>query len=404
MEQRHQGIEKGMGEKKVLYFELLGTFNYGMDKNMESGSELKIGKKTLAFLQYLIVNHDRHISSEELIETFWAQKGKAPENALRNMMYKVRNLLKKMFPKEDEILRTFPGGYVWSSDISLKLDTERFELCCMKAGKKSEAEALKLYREALSLYKGDFLPTNDSEWTTVSRQYYRTLYLEACKAVLPVLMEKEEWIEVVGICEQAYRIDFTIEDFTICQMQALIALGHAERALEIYEAYRNRLAEELELTPGNQLEYLHALVSGIGRRERDAEEILRLVCDATKEENQAFFCTFEVFRKIVVLEKRNVTRTDSTSALAIISLDKSDVVSTDAKRLERILLEGLRGGDPVARLEAGSYILLLPGACREDAYNVMGRIDASFHRIYHRSKARLTYSVAGLKAEEAEEA
>lgn len=391
-----------MGEKKVLYFELLGTFNYGMDRDMESGSVPKTGKKTLSFLQYLIVNHGRHISSEELIETFWAQKGKAPENALRNMMHKVRSLLKEMLPEEGEILRTLPGGYVWSSDVSLRLDTERFEACCVKAGKRSGAEALKAYREALSLYKGDFLPINDSGWAAASRQYYRTLYLEACKAVLPVLMEKEKWIEAVGICEQAYRIDFTVEEFTICQMQALIALGHAERALEIYEAYRNRLEEELALVPGNRVEYLHTLASEMGRKEWDAEEILRLVCGATKEEEQAFFCTFEIFRKIVMLEKRNIMRSESSSSLAIISLDKSDVMSTDAKRLERVLRGGLRGGDPVARLEAGAYILLLPGSGREDAYHVMGRIEAGFHRTYHRSKARLTYSVAELMAEETE--
>ena len=77
----------------------------------------------------------------------------------------------------------------------------------------------------------------------VSRQYYRALYLDACRAVLPLLYKKERWIEMTGICEQAYRIDFAVEEFTAYQMRALIALGQAERALEVYEAFQEKLEQ-----------------------------------------------------------------------------------------------------------------------------------------------------------------
>lgn len=384
-----------MKGKNTLHFELLGTFNYRADESMTYGETLKTGKKTLSFLQYLIVNHSRYISAEELIERFWPEKGRAPENALRNMLYKVRSLLKEMFPEQEEVLQTFPGGYRWSSEVILELDTEQFEDCCLKAVKKSEKEALELYRKAISLYKGDFLSSNDSDWAVVSRQYYRTLYLEACKAVLPVLQEKEQWIEMVGICEQAYKIDFTAEEFTAYQMRARISLGQTELALLIYEAFRARLKQELELEPSEQIEQIHALAVGIGRKERSADEIFKMICE-DGDESQAFFCTFETFQKIVALEKRHLLRSKTSSVLAIVSLGKDAVLTTDTRRLERVLLGGLRGGDPVARLESGSYILLLPGADVENAQMVMGRIDSSFHKTYRRSKARLTYSVAEL--------
>ena len=54
--------EERLAEENVIYFELLGLFSYG-----GMTSSLKVGKKTLSFLQYFIVNHDRSISSEELI-------------------------------------------------------------------------------------------------------------------------------------------------------------------------------------------------------------------------------------------------------------------------------------------------------------------------------------------------
>lgn len=384
-----------MEGKKTLYFGLLGDFNYRAGESIIYGGTLKTGRKTLSLLQYLIVNHNRYIASEELIEKFWPEKGRAPENALRNMLYKVRCLLKEMFPDEEEVLLTIPGGHKWSSDVILSLDTEQLEAYCLKAVKKSGKDALELYRKAIAVYKGDFLSANDSDWAVVSRQYYRTLYLEACKAVLPLLQEEEQWIEIAGICEQAYRIDFTVEDFTAYQMRALIALGQTELALMIYDAYRMRLEQEFELEPGGQIEQIHALAIGIGRKERSADEIFRMVCE-DGEEKQAFFCTFDMFQKIVALERRHLLRSKTSSVLAIVSLGKDAELTADTRRLERILLGGLRGGDPVARLEAGSYILMLPGADVENAQMVMGRIDSSFHKIYRRSKARLTYCVTAL--------
>ena len=71
--------------------------------------------------------------------------------------------------------------------------------------------------------------------------------------------------------------------------------------------------------------------------------------------------------------------------------------TTDARRLERVLLEGLRTGDPVARLDAGSYILMLTGATVENAWLVMDRLDRTFHKVYSHSKASISFRVVSLE-------
>lgn len=62
-----------MNEENVIRFKMLGSFSHvlpdGEDPLVQSVS-MKAGKKTLSFLQYLIVNHARNVSSEELIEQF----------------------------------------------------------------------------------------------------------------------------------------------------------------------------------------------------------------------------------------------------------------------------------------------------------------------------------------------
>ena len=63
----------GVDGKNVIYFELFGSFSIGTAEDGDrSGSIVpgKAGKKVLSFLQYLIVNHTRSISLEELIEQF----------------------------------------------------------------------------------------------------------------------------------------------------------------------------------------------------------------------------------------------------------------------------------------------------------------------------------------------
>lgn len=386
--------------KKIIHFGMLGAFSCGNTEEEKKRNSVllgKMGKKALSFLQYLIVNHRRHISSEELIEQFWADSGSSdPYNALRNMLFKVRNLLKSMFPGQEAMFLTLPDCYAWSPEISLELDAEQMEAFCLKGKRAAGEEQCRLLGQAVSLYKGDFLSGNDADWARTQRQYYQTLYLDACKTVLPIYYKKEQWVEAVNVCSQAYAVDFSIEDFTAYQMQALIALGQPEQAVEKYEAFRDRMLQEYDMPPTERIEQLHTLAVGLHKTGMDDEDIFRLVCE-DEQDSHAFFCTFSTFQSIVALERRHMARSGQTSSLVIISLGPDAVPTTDGRRLEKILLDKLRTGDPIARLEAGSYILMLTGANIESARLVISRIDSAFHRTYRNSGAKLTYRMADLR-------
>ncbi len=394
-----------MEEKKIICFGLLGSFSYALTDGAHPPAAVrtvskKVGKKTLSFLQYLIVNYARYISSEELIELFWTENGSSdPANALRNMLYKIRNLLKGLFPGYGEMLRTLPGCYAWDTEVCMALDTEEFERVCMEARKYTGRESAELLRKAVFLYKGDFLSGNDSEWTRPLRQYYRALYLDACKTLLPLLEEEEQWMEIVGVCSQAIQIDFSIEEFTACQMRAFIAMGQPEQAVEQYETFKGKMLKEFGMPPTERIEQIRALISGLGKEDGGKErEIFKLVCEGRLEKH-AFFCSFGVFQSIVALERRHLARSGLRSTLVIVSLDNETAPGTDVRRLERILQEGLRIGDLVARLAAGSYIMMLTGTDGEDAQIVINRLDCTFHRTFRHSNARLSFCMSVLSPE-----
>ncbi|MDE6959782.1 MAG: hypothetical protein K2P27_02860 [Lachnospiraceae bacterium] len=381
-----------VNERKSLHFELLGSFSC-------EGAVLKSGRKVLSFLQYLIVHHERNISAAELIEEFWPERSDTPANALRRMLLRARNLLRELYPYQEELLLTLPGCYAWNPEVSLELDIKQFEDACLEAGRKKGTEQVESLLRAVSLYKGDFLSANDSRWVAGPRQYYRTLYLDACKTLLPLLEQEERWIEMMLIGEQAYEIDFSVEDFTFCQMQALIALNQPEQAVEKYENFRNRMLEEFQIEPSDRVEKLCSLAAGVRNEDLGISEIFELLSEEDPGK-RAFFCSFEMFQNIVSLERRHLLRSKGNAMLIIVRLGQGAVPAADVRRLERILLEGLRAGDPVARLETGSYIFLLTGADAENAQMVVSRLDRAFHKIYRRSQAHMTYHMEALSFED----
>ena len=85
-----------MEAKKTIYCKLLGGIAFRSTPeeewhSLESVNVRGMGKKHQAFLAYLLLNHHRRISSEELIQNFWPGDNKDPANSLKNTMHKMRN-------------------------------------------------------------------------------------------------------------------------------------------------------------------------------------------------------------------------------------------------------------------------------------------------------------------------
>ncbi|NBK92611.1 hypothetical protein D5278_11620 [bacterium 1XD21-13] len=331
------------------------------------------------------------------MEQFWPEpESSNPANSLKNMMFKTRQLLKTMFPSEENLILTLQGCFAWNPSTVLEVDSEEFERICLDVRKRTGEAYMEGLLSAAALYKGDFLSGNDSGWALSLRRYYQTLYLDVCKMVLPLLQERELWAEMIGICEQASGVGVSTDTFLVYEMQALIAMGQPEQAVSAYEAFREMLWEEFEIEPTEQMEQLYLLAEGMCQNQVDERDILKLVAEREQDE-RAFFCTFGVFQSIVALEKRHLERSGKSSVLLLVSLGRKVTPTTDARRLERILEEGLRTGDPIARLNAGSYILMLTGASEENAGIVMDRLDRAFHKAYSHSRACLSFRVFPLK-------
>ena len=384
---------------KIVRFKLLGSFSCGNGENGAWKQNSASGRKALAVLQYLLVNHARPVSTEELIDVFWSERSINPINALRVMLFKIRKYLKEMFPEQEGMIVTLQGCYSFNPALRIELDSEQFEQACTEARRQPGEAGTEAFSRALPLYKGDFLAGNDCDWALPMRRYYQTLYLDACRAVLPFLQRQERWVEIVSVCALAQNIDFAAEDFVAFRMQALISMNQPARVVEEYRQFREHLWAEFQVAPTEQVEWMYALALGMCRQTWESEDILKLT-ETEEGDGSAFFCNFEVFRKIVALERRHLGRAGGVSSVVVVSLGNRVIPATDAKRLEKILSECLRKADPVARLDAKSYILMLTESTPEDAGLVMERIDRAFRRTFPHSGACISFRIVSLEAKE----
>ena len=395
-----------MSDQRTLYFKLFGDFLYKSDKDdiwhsLKELTGIGVGKKQRMFLIYLLFNHKRSISSAELIDLFWADDKKGPANSLKNMIHKTRALLNAMFPCCKDLLQTNKNCYQWNDQVSIQLDTDSFEQLYRKAKTLPDDERIFCEQEAFSLYTGDILPGETFDWLDYHNTYYRSVFVDLCKSLVVLLQEDERWEEVLHVCRNAYSLAPDVETFTIAFMHGLVTTGSPELAIKHYEEYSAMLWQRYNLVPSELVEEAYAFAVEFNNKTNDfSGEFLQQLMQSP-ESPKAFQCSLLVFRNLVQLELRNMVRSNHESSVVLLDLCKTDIkqVSTDMRRLERILLYGLRAADPFTRLSENRILLLLPSASSENANKVMERIDRNFHVTYSRSKARLRYKVFPLKPE-----
>jgi len=380
-----------------IWLKMLGGFSI---RTEPEGEWVKIDdsgrmKKLWSLVEYLIVHRKRDISTDELIEVFWPdQVSGNPISALRDMVYRARSVFDELnFP---QLIVSVNGRYAWNAKITTYLDAEEFEQLYIAAKAEKTEDKLNSLLSAWTLYEGDFLSGATSDWSDSIRIYYRSVYIDLCIELIKGLWQVGQYNDVIRICERAYTFEPGIEEFSLYFMRALILLGQPQTAIEHYAKVKKMLWEQYGFSPSDDLDRANTEAEfSLAGAEVDTKDIFALLKEE-KDRSSAFLCAFSVFRSIVWLEARAVARTKENAQLVtirIIEKKTSAGPSTDMKRLERVLLSSLRAGDPLTRLSATQYIILLPNATKENADTVMLRVETNFAKAYPRSKARIRYTV-----------
>lgn len=116
---------------------------------------------------YLILNRNRGVSAQELIDLLWPEaENDNPLSTLQNNVSRARAALAELgFTHAKVIIHNEKGYYRWAPDRETQLDVEQFETLAKAALAEEDMEkSVALAQKAVALYTGDFLTESAAEF------------------------------------------------------------------------------------------------------------------------------------------------------------------------------------------------------------------------------------------------
>ncbi|MEA4891955.1 MAG: BTAD domain-containing putative transcriptional regulator [Peptococcaceae bacterium] len=358
-------------------------------------------------LAYIVMHRDKNIPQEEFIDLLWPEEDIAnPANALKTLLYRARATLMPSFGPDLNLILSQRGSYSWNSALPCKVDAEVFADMVQQAcqTKLPVERRMELYQEAVSLYKGNFLPKlADQLWVIPLSTYYHGLYVQAVLAYSNLLKEAEKYEEMADVCTNAVSIEAFDERLHGLLITALMRQGKNVAALNHYEKATELLYRNLGVRPSAEL---RALYQEIMKEQQSLEMDLGVIQEDLREtvaRSGAFVCEYGFFREAYRLEVRRAVRQGSCVHIALLTVSLPDgkippldLLNMTMDQLLTVLKDNLRRGDVISRYSGSQYVLLLPTANYEDGTMVMERIIRAFYQQHRKNFLKINYKLQQL--------
>jgi class 3 adenylate cyclase len=209
--------------------------------------------KLRALLASLLLNANRPVSSDRLIESLWGDDAPpTAQGALQNYVSQLRKALGR------DVIATDSAGYRIVVAPG-ELDVEVFERLVASAAEADVSERAALLREALALWRGPALADVPYEQFADAVQHLEGLRRVALEERIAADLELGHHAELLPELEAAIRDQPLDERLRALLMLALYRSGRQAEALEAYRDARAAL-DELALEPGEELRRLERAI------------------------------------------------------------------------------------------------------------------------------------------------
>ncbi len=368
-------------------FQIVNEYGVLNDDNMHSTMLTKL-------LIFLIAYREKSLTTDEIAVALWHdEEVENPAGALKNLMYRLRKLLKKSLGDEEFIV-TNRGSYCWNPDVQLIVDVEQFEKVLEKAKLDSTdiSARINYYERGIQLYQGDFMSKlSDMHWVATMSTYYHSLYLSAIKSLAEIYVESGMFDELESLCNEALKHDSADEQLHYFLILARMKNHKLKLAMESYEKACDILIRELGVRKPAKLQKIYQELLKMNKGTK-AEKMEHVQEDMMEENPEgAFFCGYPVFREIYRLEARKGIRNGETEYVLLLTMklaglqdDTSDKVEQFRMKkamngLENTLKTALRIGDVVSKYSDSQFVILLPYCSYECGMLVANRIISRFY-------------------------
>jgi len=369
--------------EEKIQIRMLGEFTITYGDNVVSDNDNR-SKKVWTLLEYLIAFHNKDISQSALIDLLWSdEKSDDPFNSLKTLLHRARVLLEKLeYPNPKMILHR-RDSYSWNSSLPCEIDIEVFDQICkdVTAPELTDGERQVLYEKALELYKGEFLPKNNTDsWAISLSTHYQNAYTKLVYDYCELLARQCAYEKIIEICNRAVTFDPYDEHLHYLLIDALYKSGQQKKSIQQYQSVISMFYNKFGLTPSKELTNLY---QDIVKTENATEIDLNVIQNDLKEHNAlrtAYQCEYSVFQNLYRIEARAAARSGLSVFLCLITLqstarkDSSSHITKAMGRMSDTIANSLRSGDVFARYSVNQYIIMLPSTSYENCVMIGERI------------------------------
>ena len=386
-----------------LKIQMLGGFSLRLGKRELQDTDTR-SKKVWVLLAYLIIHREQTVTQRTLIDLLWGDEPDStnPENALRITMHRTRTLLEQLSPElgRGMILRR-RGGYQWNGGG--EVDSERFEALCRKTTEDPELR-LRNLMEAISLYRGDYLPRQSGEvWVVSTAAYLHNLFVSAAQEAVELLIQQGRSHEAAGVCRRCLALEPCHEGFCRELMQLLAAAGDRRGAAEVYDRLSKRLFDDFGISPSEETRAVYrAAAYSPEDRVLSIDDVMGNLRESDAPSG-ALQCDFDYFRILCHALSRTMERSGGAAHVVLL-----DVISTAEREMPRQTIDrvmgqlsqqirlSLRRGDVFCQCSVSQFTVLLSRANFENCQMICDRILRNFRRAYPYVPIRIAYQIRPL--------
>ena len=382
-------------DQQRVYVRTFGAFSLSTHPFSEDDSEedaINISgraRRIWSLIAYLVVHRDREVPVMELIDMLWSEDEERddPLKTLQHNVSRARDMLERHgLPNARELIVSQPGSYRWNSRRDTWVDIEAFQTLSERAEAcEDPASAMNLHKQAIAIYRGDFLPGFEFDsWVTPISAYGRSLYVSQCLSLTRLLSGEENMSEIASVCEKALRFAPESEELNVRYIRALTAAACPEKAVVVYENVCKLLNDRLGVTPSPELE----LAYEEARQSLNGEAIsIGAVRDLLREhafDGKGMRCDWNSFLSLVRREARNARRANREAVVMAVTFDNENS-AIQARRIEQVLAKRLRSGDVYTRLNSKQYLVLLPEAGEDNVRIIVDRLVSYYRQRFPRA-------------------
>lgn len=360
------------------------------------------GKQLVNLLQVLLFHSEKPVQKDELIDILWPES-KNPSSALKFSIFRLRSELNEIdFFKDKEVIVTTRKGYILNPNLDWNIDFVELQKAYNQINEGAELldeKEFKIARKIFRLYQGRFYASpSQLHWILQKQEVFRQMYVKTMMRTSCYLYTQKRYDEMMLMNYQAVLIEPFNEGLHYYYMKGVVATRHYREALKYYDELNDIFLSELGTGLSKSFKQLYDIIIADHAKEenKDMETIIRELSNRDQQ-NQGFFCSYEIFKYFYELLLKMSVRNEQNYYLIMLQFSDGTLdyekVGVDFDRVKRLVSSCLRSNDLFTRTSETKLLLLVDCQTEENAHLIIQRISNKFYSIFRKKNYRMNYSV-----------